>query len=84
MGTKIHPTAVVSPEAELADGVEVGPHAVIEAGVKVGRGTRIMPGVWLGRWTELGEDNLLHVGVAIGGEPQDLEFGGRPSGVRIC
>ena len=83
MGAKIHPTAVVDPEAELADGVEVGPHAVIEGGVKVGRGTRVMPGAWLARGTELGEDNLLHVGVAIGGEPQDLTFEGVPSGVRI-
>ncbi len=83
MGTQVHPTAVVSAEAELADGVEVGPHAVIEAGVKVGRGTRIMSGVWLGRGTDLGEENLIHVGVAIGGEPQDLSFKGVPSGVRI-
>ena len=83
MGTKIHPTAVVDPEAELADGVEIGPHAVIEGGVKVGRGTRILPGAWLARGTELGEKNLVHVGAAIGGEPQDLEFEGVSSGVRI-
>jgi len=27
---RIHPTAVISPEAVFAEGVEVGPHAVIE------------------------------------------------------
>ncbi len=33
---RIHPTAVISPEAELADDVTVGPHVVIEGPVRIG------------------------------------------------
>ena len=32
----IHPTAIVSPEAELGEGVEVGPFAIIEKRVRIG------------------------------------------------
>jgi UDP-3-O-[3-hydroxymyristoyl] glucosamine N-acyltransferase len=37
----VHPTAVVSPDAKLGQGVEVGPLAVIEAGAVVGDHARI-------------------------------------------
>ena len=39
---KIHPTAVVAPDAKLADSVEVGPYCVIEEDVEIGAGTRLM------------------------------------------
>ena len=32
----IHPTAVVSPKAEIGKNVEIGPYAVIEDDVKIG------------------------------------------------
>ena len=35
---KIHPTALVSPGAELAEGVVVGPYCVVEAGASIGEG----------------------------------------------
>lgn len=40
-GTRIHPTALVSDEAMLADNVEVGPYAIVHAGVRLARGVRI-------------------------------------------
>src|SRR5581483_12377721 len=40
---RIHPTAVISPEAELADDVEIGPYAVIEGKVRVGPGCVLRP-----------------------------------------
>ena len=36
MATRIHPTAIVHPRAELGDDVEVGAYVVIEAGVRIG------------------------------------------------
>ena len=39
MATRIHPTAIVSPGAELGDGVEVGPFSVIEDKVVIGEET---------------------------------------------
>ena len=41
MTAGIHPTAIISPNAELAGDVTVGPYAVIDDQVMIGAGTRI-------------------------------------------
>ncbi|MEK7865197.1 MAG: acyl-ACP--UDP-N-acetylglucosamine O-acyltransferase [Planctomycetota bacterium] len=81
--TRIHPTAVVDPKAELADGVEVGPHAVIDANVRVGAGTRIGPSAYLTGYTEIGLENTIGCGAVIGEAPQDVGFKGGVTRVRI-
>jgi UDP-N-acetylglucosamine acyltransferase len=70
----IHPTAIVSPKAELDSTVEVGPHAIIEDHVKIGEGTRIWANAYLTGCIEIGRDNEIHMGAVIGHEPQDLSF----------
>src|ERR1039457_2757617 len=70
----IHPTAIISPKAELDSTVEVGPNVVIEEHVKVGAGTRIWANAYLTGHTEIGRDNEIHMGAVIGHEPQDLKF----------
>lgn len=76
MGVEIHPSAVVSPSAELADGVIVGPFCVIEGDTRIGRGTRLRSHVVVGPHTEIGADNLLYPHCAVGLEPQDLKYRG--------
>jgi UDP-N-acetylglucosamine acyltransferase len=73
---RVDPRAVVSPDAALGDGVEVGPFAVIEPGVVVGAGTRILAHAYLCSGTTLGHDNVVHMGVILGHEPQDLSYRG--------
>lgn len=75
----IHPTAIVSPKAEVSADVEIGPFAVIDAGVKIGNGCRIGAHVVLRAGTELGERVSVHAGAVLGGEPQDLSFDERIS-----
>ncbi len=70
----IHPTAIISPKAQLDPTVEVGPNVVIEEHVKVGAGTRIWANAYLTGHTEIGRDNEIHMGAVIGHEPQDLKF----------
>ena len=41
MTGEIHPTAIVDPHAELAEGVSVGAYSIIGPGAKLGRGTKI-------------------------------------------
>ncbi len=72
--SRIHPTAVVDPSAQLADDVEIGPYAVIESDVHIGAGTRIEACVKIGRYTTLGEGNVVDHHAVIGGLPQDLSF----------
>ena len=46
-GARIHPTALISPEARLAENVEVGAHTVIEGKVTIGPDCVLRPGVFL-------------------------------------
>ncbi len=61
----VHPTAVVSPEASLAEGARVGPHATIERGVRVGPETDIGAGVFLGEGVQVGSRCVLHPRVTL-------------------
>ncbi len=72
--TKIHPTAIVSPKAELADDVEVGPYAIIEDNVQIDSGTKIGPGTWIKNHVKIGKNNRIANHVLIGGEPQDVNW----------
>lgn len=83
MSARIHPTAVVSPEAELHESVEVGPHAVIEGKVKIGAGTVIRPGAYLFGPITMGEENMVCTGAVIGERPQHLKYQGEPTSVDI-
>ncbi|MEI6654826.1 MAG: acyl-ACP--UDP-N-acetylglucosamine O-acyltransferase [Verrucomicrobiota bacterium] len=80
----VHPTALVSPEAELAEEVVIGPFAVIEGPVKLAAGVRIGGHAWICGDTSLGEGTHIGWGSVIGADPQDLGFDTAvSSGVRI-
>ncbi len=70
----IHPTAQISPDAELADNVSVGPFTVIEGPVKVAAGVTIGGHAWISGRATIGEDSKIGWGSIIGGDPQDLSF----------
>lgn len=73
---RIHPTAVIHPDAQLAPDVTVGPYSVIDAHVTIGAGTVLGAHVYLTGWTVLGKNNRLHQGAVLGHEPQDLAYEG--------
>lgn len=83
MSTKIHPSAIVSPKAELAEGVIVGPCAVIEDDVIIGAGTKIDSFAAIKRYTRIGKNNHIHSYACVGGEPQDLKYHGEESWLEI-
>jgi len=80
---EIHPTAVVSPRAELARDVRVGPYAVVEEHVQVGEGCEIGAHAVLKRFTTLGARNRVYEHATLGGEPQDVKFRGERSALVI-
>ena len=79
----VHPSAVVSTNAELADGVQVGPFAVIGDGVRIGEGTRIGAHAVIEGPTTIGAENVIYPFASIGLPPQDLKFGGEQTELRI-
>jgi UDP-N-acetylglucosamine acyltransferase len=81
--TDIHPTAVVDPGAQLADGVVVGPHAVVGAGVTIGAGTHVGAGAYVQGPTTIGGDNRIFPHAVIGTDPQDLKFRGEETRLEI-
>jgi len=83
MTAVVHATAIVSLDAVLADGVEVGPYSVIGAGVTVGRGTRVGPHVVIEGETRIGEENRIFQFASVGADPQDKKYRGEASRLEI-
>ena len=81
--TRIHPTALVDPHAELADGVEVGPYTVIGPGVRVGAGTTIGPHCVIEGPTSVGCNNRIWQFCSLGAAPQDKKYAGEPTRLEI-
>lgn len=78
----IHPSSLVSPKAELADDVIIGPFCVIESGVKMDSGCRVDSHARIGSThglVEMGKNNHIFAGAAIGGEPQDKKYKEEPT-----
>ncbi|MEC9363450.1 MAG: acyl-ACP--UDP-N-acetylglucosamine O-acyltransferase [Sinimarinibacterium flocculans] len=69
--SRIHPTAVIDPAAELDGSVEVGPYTVIDAGVQVGADTWIGPHVVLRGPMTIGRDNRIFQFCSLGEISQD-------------
>jgi UDP-N-acetylglucosamine acyltransferase len=55
----IHPTAIVSPDAQVGDGAEIGPFAVIGEGVVLGPGCRVGAHAILEGPATFGEENQI-------------------------
>jgi UDP-N-acetylglucosamine acyltransferase len=79
----IHPTAVIAPEAELAEDVEVGAFAVIEGRVRIGPGCTIRPQALLCGPLTMGRDNIVYSGAVLGERPQHQKYNGEPTGLEI-
>ena len=79
----IHPTAVISADAKLADGVRVGAFAVIDGAVTLGSGCTVAAHAHLIGPLTLGENNTVCSGAVIGGDPQHLAYKGEPTDIQI-
>jgi UDP-N-acetylglucosamine acyltransferase len=80
---KIHPTAIISSDAKLEEGVEIGPYAIIGSDVIIGKNTIIGPHAVIDDFTHIGEGCHIFQFCSIGAPPQDLKFGGEKTRVVI-
>src|ERR1700745_691320 len=76
---EIHPTALVSADAEIGQNVRVGPYAVIASDVFVGDDSEIGAHAVIKEYTRLGARNRIFEHAVMGGEPQDVKFKGERS-----
>jgi len=72
----VHPTAIVSPQTQLADGVVIGPYAVVGPRVSIGTGTTIGAHAVVEGNTTIGEHNRIFQFASVGAIPQDLKYRG--------
>jgi UDP-N-acetylglucosamine acyltransferase len=79
----IHSTALVSPEAEIGDDVNVGPYCRIGPRVKIGNRCRFDSHIVVEGPTEIGHDNHFYPFGTIGLQPQDLKFKGEETFLTI-
>jgi len=80
---KAHKTAIISEKAKVDEGVKIGPYAVVEEGVAIGKGTTIGPHVCIYKGTSVGSNCHVHAGAILGDVPQDVNFKGKESFVKI-
>lgn len=79
----IHPSAIISPDAEIGTDVQIGPYCVIEAGVKLGDRCKLHSHVVIHGQTEIGMENEFFPFAAIGIKSQDLKYAGEPTALMV-
>ena len=83
MSNTIHPSAVISSNAKLGEGNNVGPFVVIEDDVVMGNNNILLTGVVLKNGCRIGHSNSLHEHTVLAGIPQDLGYTDMQSYVEI-
>ncbi|MDR6531327.1 UDP-N-acetylglucosamine acyltransferase [Caulobacter rhizosphaerae] len=74
--TQIHPTAIVSPGAQLGQDVEVGAFCTVGPQVQLGDGVRLVSHVVIEGATQIGARTTVHPFAVLGGAPQHLAHKG--------
>jgi UDP-N-acetylglucosamine acyltransferase len=73
---EVHPTAIISPQAELGEGATVGPYSIVGDHVTMGEGCRIGSHVVIQGRTQIGNHCQFFPYCSIGLPPQDLKYHG--------
>ncbi len=81
--TRIHPTAIVDPAAELAGDVEIGAYTLIGPKVSIGAGSRVGPHCVIEGPTRIGKENRIWQFCSLGAAPQDKKYAGEDTWLEI-
>ncbi|TWI67495.1 acyl-[acyl-carrier-protein]--UDP-N-acetylglucosamine O-acyltransferase [Pseudoduganella lurida] len=79
----IHPTALVDPQAQLGEGVEIGAYSIVGPHVVIGDRTWVGPHVVIEGHTTIGSDNKFYQFSSIGAPPQDKKWHGEPTRLEV-
>jgi UDP-N-acetylglucosamine acyltransferase len=75
--------AIVDPAASIGGDVYVGPYCMIGPDVSIGDRCRLEAHTIVHHDTEIGEENRVGPMASIGGDPQDLKYGGEKTRLKI-
>lgn len=79
----IHPSAVVSPHAEIGAGAFIGPYSVVGDEARIGENVRLESHCVVDGRTSIGDGTHVFPFVSIGLASQDLKYRGEPAETRI-
>ncbi len=79
----IHPTSIVSENAQVHESTNVGPFCTIGDGVKIGKDNNLISHVSVTGQTTIENKNIFYPFSSIGSEPQDLKFNKEKSYLKI-
>ncbi|MBA2339530.1 MAG: acyl-ACP--UDP-N-acetylglucosamine O-acyltransferase [Pyrinomonadaceae bacterium] len=79
----VHPTAVVSPRAQLGNDCYIGAYSIIGDNVTLGDRVRLESHCVVDGRTAIGDDTRFFPFVSVGLAPQDLKYAGEPTETRI-
>jgi len=83
MKKDIHPTAIISPEAEIGEETTIGPFCILNEGTRIKKGSKLVSNIIVEGDTEIGENCVIYPFTSIGLPPQDIKYKGEKTGVRI-
>lgn len=79
----IHPTAIISESAVLADDIEVGPFTIIGDEVEIGTECKVESHVVINGPTTIGSNNHIYQFCSVGDDPQDKKYANEPTRLEI-
>jgi UDP-N-acetylglucosamine acyltransferase len=83
MPDRIHSTAIIAPNTQLADDVFIGAYSVIGPHVEIDSGTIIDSHVVINGPCRIGKDNHFYQFGSIGEAPQDKKYNGEATWLKI-
>jgi UDP-N-acetylglucosamine acyltransferase len=83
MSSAIHPSAIVSSNAQIGQDCYIGPFCTIGDEVKLGDGVRLESHIVVDGRTSIGGGTRVFPFASIGLAPQDLKYAGEPTSVDI-
>ena len=81
--SRIHPSSIISPEAQVHETAEIGPFCLIGPNVKIGANCKMRSHVIIEGQVEIGEGNEFFQFVSIGTAPQDMTYKNEPTKVIV-
>ena len=81
--TSIHQTAILDPNAQVGNDVEIGPYTIIKDDVIIGDDTIIGTGAFLDSGARIGKKCSIGHYAVLGNPPQDLKYAGEKTYLEI-